>query len=414
MKKLLFLSTIIVLLNVSSLLSAQDAQWRGPERNGEYPATGLLQSWPESGPELIFMVDGLGGGYSTPVVYNDTYYITGRRDSLEVITALAEDGTILWETVYGKAWMKSFQETRNTPAIEKGRIYIQSAMGTTNCIDAESGTIIWSVDTHDAFSAKFFRWGMAESVLLTSDYVIVSPIGDETIMVALHKEDGSVAWKSEGIGDTRVYVSPLMVNHNGNELLLGTTSNHFVGIDPADGKLLWKYDIVTGLSTKDQRISTNTPLYHEGEIFFTSGYNDKAIMFSLNDDGTSVEVKWINEVLDNHHHGVVLIDGYIYGSNWISNGKGNWVCLDWDTGEVMYEEEWINKGSIIYADKRLYVLEEKRGHVGLVEATPGGFNVVSSFRIREGRGPYWAHPSIYDGKLLFRHHDVFLVYDIRE
>ena len=405
---------ILVMLTLSNVVSAQDAQWRGPGRDGIYPATGLLKEWPENGPDLVLKKEGLGGGYSTPVMYDGTIYITGRRDTLEVITAVGVDGSVLWETVYGRPWMESFQETRNTPAIENGRIYITGGMGTVNCIDAKTGQILWSRNTHDEFDAGFHRWGMAESVLLTEDAVISSPVGDETVMVALNKEDGSVIWKSEPTGDVRSYVSPLMVEHNGNKLLVATTSRHLVGIDPATGKVFWKLDLITDLTEKGRRNSTNTPLYHDGEIFVSSGYDDKALMVALSDDVRSAKVKWTNDVLDNHHGGLVLLDGYIYGSNWISNGKGNWVCLDWDTGEVMYDEEWHNKGAMIYADGMLYVFEEKQGHVGLVEATPEGFNVVSSFQVSDGRGPRWAHPSIYDDKLFLRHHDVLLVYDIKE
>jgi outer membrane protein assembly factor BamB len=405
------LITLIAFTIISSGF-AQEVQWRGPDRNGIYPDKGLLQQWPEEGPGLILMKEGLGGGYSTPVLYEGKYFVSGRRDSIEVMTALASDGTILWETTYGRAWMESFQETRNTPAIENNRIYIQGAMGTTACIDAISGDIIWSVNPHEAYDAKFHRWGMAESVILTSEYVITSPVGDETVMVALNKADGSLAWKSKGTGDQRSYVSPLMIEHKGRRMLLATTSQHLVSIDPADGSIIWTFDLVADFTDKGRRISTNTPLYHDGEIFVTSGYNDQALMLKLSPDGTSVSVKWTSDVLDNHHGGLVLVDGYIYGSNWINNGNGNWVCLDWDTGEVMYETEWNNKGSIIYADNRLYVLTEKRGFVGLIEATPEAFNVISSFQLEQGRGPYWAHPSIFDKKLLLRHTDKLFVYDV--
>jgi len=242
--------------------------------------------------------------------------------------------------------------------------------------------------------------------------VISSPVGDQTVVVALDKEDGSLIWKTKSTGGVRSYVSPLMVEHNGLRMILATTSEKLVAIEAAKGEILWELDLVTDYTERERRNSTNTPLYHNGEIFVSSGYDDISLMISLSEDGRTPSVKWTSDVLDVHHGGMVLVDGYIYGSNWISNGKGNWVCLDWDTGEVMYEQEWHNKGSIIYADGMLYVFEEKRGNVGLVVPTPTEFKVVSSFEVDAGRGPRWAHPSIYDGKLLLRHHDVLQVYDI--
>ena len=402
----------ITLLFVFSWALPQEVQWRGPERDGIYPAEGLLKQWPADGPELLLQKEGLGGGYSTPVLYDGIYYVTGRRDTLEVVTALNQDGKVLWETIYGHPWMESFQETRNTPAIEDGRLYITGAMGQVNCIDVKTGHILWSRNTHEEFDAGFHRWGMAESVLLTEDAVISSPVGDQTVVVALDKEDGSLIWKTKSTGGVRSYVSPLMVEHNGLRMILATTSEKLVAIEAAKGEILWELDLVTDYTERERRNSTNTPLYHNGEIFVSSGYDDISLMISLSEDGRTPSVKWTSDVLDVHHGGMVLVDGYIYGSNWISNGKGNWVCLDWDTGEVMYEQEWHNKGSIIYADGMLYVFEEKRGNVGLVVPTPTEFKVVSSFEVDAGRGPRWAHPSIYDGKLLLRHHDVLLVYDI--
>lgn len=178
--------------------------------------------------------------------------------------------------------------------------------------------------------------------------------------------------------------------------------------------MIWSEDIVTGYSERGRRNNTNTPLYDKGYIFTTSGYDVEAIMYKLSQDGSKVTEVWSDGTLDTHHGGVVLVDGYIYGSNWIGNGMGKWVCQEWKTGKVMYEETWHNKGSIIYADGLLYLYEEKQGHVGLVEPTPEGFRVISSFRVSGGTGPYWAHMSIYDKKLFIRHGSVLFIYDIAQ
>jgi outer membrane protein assembly factor BamB len=110
----------------------------------------------------------------------------------------------------------------------------------------------------------------------------------------------------------------------------------------------------------------------------------------------------------------VLVDGYVYGSNWVNNNKGNWCCINFETGEKKYEETFKNKGSIIFADGMLYIYSEQPGFVGLVKPSPEKFELVSSFQITKGNGPHWAHPSIYDGKLFIRHGDYLLVYDIKE
>ena len=391
----------------------QDAQWRGADRDGKYKDTGLLKQWPDAGPDLLLKKEGLGNGFSTPIVYKGDIYISGRRDSEDVLTRLDINGEIKWETIYGKAWDKSFPETRSTPTIEDGRAYIMGGLGTIVCLDTENGEIIWSVNTHEDYKGEFHRWGMAESLLLTEDAVISSPVGEMTAVVALNKADGSLIWKTESVGGVRSYVSPMLVEHNGTPMILVTTSNDIMAVSPENGEVFWSFDLVTDYGYREgRRNNTNTPLFHNGEIFTTSGYDADGVMLKLSDDGKSAELKWHNGALDVHHGGLVLLDGYMYGANWVNNGNGNWVCQEWDTGKVMWEEEWHNKGSIIYADGLLYIFEEKQGHVGLVEPSVEGFKLISSFLPDGGSGPWWAHMSIYDKKLFIRHGTVLFVYKI--
>ena len=404
----------LIVLQVVTV-QAQDAQWRGPERDGKYPDTGLLKEWPKGGPELILKKEGLNRGFSTPVLYEGMIYISGKRDSLDVLTKLDLQGNIQWETIYGDAWNQTFPDSRSTPTIEDGRIYMTAGQGMVVCMDAQSGDIIWEVNTHKQFEGEFHSWGQVESQLLTSNAVISSPVGKRTAMVALDKKDGSLLWQSKSLGGgKRSYASPLLINHNGRKMILGVSSSDFFAVDPDDGDLIWSTDIEGYSSRGRARIMTNTPIYHNGSVLVTNGYNDDGMMFTISPDGNKVKIKWHNSKLDVHHGGVVLLDGYIYGANWLNNGLGNWVCQDWETGKVMYEEKWNNKGSIIFADGRLYIYEEKQGNVGLVDPTPEEFRLISSFKVNGGSGPYWAHMSIYDKKLLIRHGEVLFVYDIAQ
>jgi len=137
-------------------------------------------------------------------------------------------------------------------------------------------------------------------------------------------------------------------------------------------------------------------------------------MFKLAEDASAVSLAWIDTVLDCHHGGVVLVDDYIYGSNWINNGTGNWCCIDWKTGKKMYEEFWNSKGSIVAADGMLYIYDEKKGNVGLVKANPQKFELASSFKVTQGKGPHWAHPVINKGVLYVRHGEFVMAYEIKK
>jgi len=155
------------------------------------------------------------------------------------------------------------------------------------------------------------------------------------------------------------------------------------------------------------------PIYHDGHVL-VSTRTAGTVMLKLHVDGKKASVRevWRSKVLDNHHGGLVLLDGYVYGSSHV-NSQGKWICLAWDTGEVKYVEKGVGKGSLTYADGMLYTFSENRT-LGLVPATPAAHDLVSQFKIPAGgEGPSWAHPVVCGGRLYVRHSDFLYVYDIR-
>ncbi len=410
--------TAILMILTSFSAYSQAAQWRGMNRDGHFNETGLLTSWPGEGPELLFSVKGMGKGYSMPVVSNMTIYVSGNKDSMDYLSAVDMEGTIKWRVPFGHAWYQSYGETRSTPAIIDDRAYIISGSGDVACLNAETGDILWSVDGFEKFEGLCSEWGVAESPLVIDDKVIYTPGGFKTTMVALDKKSGQTVWMTESLNDSTAYVSPILAEYEGRKMIIGVLSNFIYGVDASDGTILWKYKYYD-LETPQWHpvapvINCISPLYHGNRIYVTSGYDHVGVMLELNADGTHVDFVWSDRTLDCHHGGVVLVDGYIYGANWINNSRGNWCCINWETGKTMYATEWETKGSTITADNHLYCYDERRGNVALVKIDPDGFNIVSSFRIQMGSGPHWAHPSICDGRLFIRHGDVLMVYDIRE
>ncbi len=131
-----------------------------------------------------------------------------------------------------------------------------------------------------------------------------------------------------------------------------------------------------------------SPLLVDDKVIYTPA-GQQTTMIAL--DKNNGKVVWTTKSLDD--------------STWIDQNKQSWACLDWDTGELKYEQEWETKGSIISADGMLIIYEEKRGHVALLKADPDTFSVISFFRNREGKGPHWAHPVIDSGRLFIRHGD---------
>lgn len=414
MKQIVLLISFFLLANSVEIL-AQEIQWRGPDRSGIFPETGLLQEWPEEGPERILLVEKIGKGYSTPVLDGSTIYVTGKEGEEDFLYSVGLDGTINYTIKYGNSWENSYPDTRSTPTIEEDRLYVISGMGEVVCINKSNGEIIWTVNAHDKYQGEFHRWGVAESPLVIDNKVIYTSGGASTSVIAFNKLTGEEVWKTESVGGARTYVSPVIYEHGDVRQILASTSDYVIGIDPADGTVDWRYYFLREKQegVRQVTISPNSAIIKGKEVFISKGYNSYGVMLAIAEDGKAVTEKWRTEVLDTHHGHYVNVGDFIYGSNWLNNSQGNWVCLNWESGEVMYEEKWNTKGPIAYADGRLYLWEERTGNFAIVNPTPEKFDLVSSIKISDGSGPYWAHPYIKDGKLLLRHGEALMVYNIK-
>ena len=364
---------------------------------------------------MILQVGALGNGYSTPVLHEGVIYITGKKDDNDILSAVNMAGDVLYQVAYGKSWSNTYPETRSTPTIDGDRLYLISGMGEVVCLETKTGNLLWSVNAHERYQGEIHRWGVAESPLVVDNIVIYTNGGNLTSVIALDKISGKEAWTSESVGGARTYVSPVLYQDGDVRLIIASTSDYVVGINPKDGAVWWKYQYLPSgdPGSRGATNSTNSAIVKNNEIFISKGYDQYGVMLQVSADGRSVREKWRTDVLDTHHGHYVHDGEYIYGSNWLNNSQGNWVCLDWETGAVMYETGWFTKGSIAFADGKLYCYEERSGNVALVVPTPEKFDIVSTFRVTGGTGPHWAHPYIRDGKLIMRHGDVLMVFDIQ-
>jgi hypothetical protein len=187
-----------------------------------------------------------------------------------------------------------------------------------------------------------------------------------------------------------------------------------MALNPLSGEIVWSYRWHDPDKwPQPGLIWANTPTVKENKIFLSMGYDYPSVMLEMDSLANGVTEVFRDRTFDNHHHGIVLFDGHMYGSNWYNNKKGRWVCMNWDTGEIKYVDEWEVKGSVVMADGLLYCYNEK-GSVGLVKPSPDGFEIISEFKIEKGEGPHWAHPYIGEGKLLIRHGNALMVYQILE
>ncbi|MDF1576331.1 MAG: PQQ-like beta-propeller repeat protein [Bacteroidales bacterium] len=358
-----FLYVLLILLMVPGPeLPGQDVQWRGPARDGIYPDTLLLKVWPEEGPEVLFVTRGIGRGFSSAVATGEMIYVTGIKDSVEYLTAMDLQGKILWQQAIGPCWDQSFPETRSTPTVEDDRVYVLSGKDKMVCFNARSGEQIWSVDIHQEYDSRWDMFGVSESVLLVDDKVITSPAGDYTQVIALDKMTGELVWKSRSMGAARSNMSPILIEHCRKEYVICSTQTHMIGVDPGNGEIQWDYHY-NFLNEKKENttILANTPIYRDSCLWISNGWDVPSVMLEIAPDGRSVFEKYKDRTFDNQNHGVVLVDGYLYGSNFTGRNSGKWVCMNWETGEIKWIGDFHNKGPIIYADGMLYISEKKRG-----------------------------------------------------
>jgi outer membrane protein assembly factor BamB len=411
-------SSVFFLLSFAAWANAQQiSEWRPENRTGVSAETNLLKSWPAEGPKLLWTNQELSKGYSSPSFSENKIYITGTEGDNDVLYALDMSGKLLWKTIMGRCWTESYPESRATPTVEDNIVYTCSGYGDLACIDGTDGKVIWAYRASELNKGTYGSWGIAESLLIDGDKLYFSPGGPETMTIALNKRTGAIIWKSASIGDKPGYVSPILVMYAGKKILINVSMYHVFAVDVSDGKILWQVAQIKSTDPNMARfepIKCTTPLYKDGMVYVTGGYDTGGMMIKMDMDAKSASVVWTDRTLDDHHGGVVLINGYIYGSNWLNNSNGNWCCIDWNTGKKVWEEHWNCKGSIIAAEGMLYIYDEKNGNVGLLHANPDKFDLVSSFKVKGGSsGPYWAHPVIHGGILYIRHSNALMAYDIK-
>jgi len=234
--------------------------------------------------------------------------------------------------------------------------------------------------------------------------VYCTPGGSKNNVVALDRFSGKTKWSSSGKGNKSAYCTPLLVSMPAAKILVTHTASNILGIEASSGKLLWSQN-----QTNQYSVHANTPVYHDGAVYCFSGYGRGGVMIELDDRGNKVKTRWTDKSLDSRMGGVVLIDGYIYGSG--DHGR-SWKCLDWQTGKQVYESTEIGNGVVIAADGLLF-LYSQRGELALVPADPNAFKVTGKTRISLGSGQHWAHPVIHNGLLYVRHGDVLMAYKIK-
>jgi outer membrane protein assembly factor BamB len=403
-----FLATAV--LTATPLLSADWPQWRGAGRVGHSPDTSILAPWPKSGPKQTWVFKDAGVGYSSFSIVGTRLFTMGARQKSEQVICLdATTGKELWATSLGPVYENNWGDgPRSTPTVDGDHLYALSATGILACLNIKDGTEVWKVDVVKSLGGELQGWGYTESVLIDGDHVICTPGGQQGTMAALHKKTGAVVWQSSKLKGPAQYSSPIRIEVNGQPQYAQLLMNKVVGIAPKDGALLWETSFPGRVAV------IPTLLFHDNSVYATAGYGTGCQMIKL--DGAEPEVVYEEKSITNHHGGVIVVDGKIYGHS----DKGGWTCQDFLTGKIEWQDESLGNGTCTYAAGHLICVDENDGTVVLATAKPDKWQEISRFKlapqtsIRKKEGRIWSHPVVVNGRLYLRDQDLIFCYNVQK
>jgi len=283
-------------------------------------------------------------------------------------------------------------------------VYVLTERGDLACLKAQDGTAVWQRNILSDFGGRQIPWLISESPLVDANLLIVTPGGAAAGVVALDKMTGKTIWTAKELSDEAGYASPIAADVQGVRVVMTLTSQAGVGIRASDGKLMWKYSQVANGTA-----NIATPIFHDNKVFYTSNYGTGGALLGLTAQNGEVKAQQIYFTRDmqNHHGGVLLVNGYLYGFN-----NSILVCLEFPTGKMLWRDRSVGKGSLTYADGNLYILSEDNV-VGLAAAAPTNYQEKGRFRIADQGLPSWAHPVVSGGRLYIRNQTTLAAYDVR-
>ncbi len=417
----LFFCFLAISFPETARMAASDwPQWRGPARDGISADRGLLKEWPKEGPKLLWQVNDIGDGYSTPAVVGKRIYVMSNRGlENEFVQALStDDGKVIWTTRVGNVGNPNqnppYPKARSTPTVDGNFIYALGSDGDLACLDAKTGKIRWQKNIRKDFGGQPGEWAYAESPLVDGDAVVVTPGGAEATMVALNKKTGALIWKSAiPGGDAAAYASAIVVQAAGRKQYVQSLTKGFVGVDAKTGEFLWRYKEVAKGPAQYFTPITRGEYVYGGAL----GVGGGLVRLKLDGKGTAAEQVYFTRGLPNGIGGAVLVGDTLYGTE----AGGTLVSADFVTGKVKWQDKGLGWASIAYADGNLY-LHGVDGEIALVEAAQDAYREKGRFTPpaqpkKKQAGPFpegaFAYPVIANGRLYIRDLGTLWAYDIK-
>jgi outer membrane protein assembly factor BamB len=399
-------AALFVLTGAPAPFSASEwTRWGGPHADFTCDAGKLAPQWNEGGPPEIWSRE-IGPGHSGILYDGGTVYTMYRRDDSDVVLAAdADTGETVWEHAYAAPPAPGMLHDfgvgpHSTPLIVGNRLFTVGAMTHFNGFDKKTGEVLWSRNLHEDLGVSHLLRGYGSSPIAYEDLVILSVGPDRGAeepagLAAFDQKTGEVVWKSEPLSPG--YPTPLLVELEGREILVGCLGITRFVLDPATGKTLWK----TQVDRQSGSIITSPLWIPPNKVFFSAGHGGGSRLFRIDrseDQAYSAEELWYYNKLRIMHGNAVRIDDHVYGSSG-DLGPAYLMAVDLTDGSLAWRARGFAKATLLLAGDRLIILDED-GNLALATATPEKLEVHSRAKVLEKFA--WTVPTLVGSRLYVR------------
>lgn len=387
-------------------------QWGGP--NGDFTANaqGLAETWPVEGPSQLWKRP-LGDGYSSILCKGGQLFTMYRDGDTGVMVSLdARTGGTNWEHRYSrKIWPEmslDFGKGPNaTPLIIGDKIVGVGIDGHVRCLDLASGKLLWEHHLPTEFGRRKRQeeYGYSASPLQYKNTIIVQVGGDETGVIALRPEDGSIVWKSDPGGVS--YAQATITKFTGQDQYIFYSPEEVIGLDPATGRRLWGFvlPVINGNHLTPVVKCDDSHLWVPTQFAAGGG---RLVEVARAGDALDAKQVWFNAKLRASCWTQVRLDDYIYGSAG-GHDTSFLTAFNWRTGEVKWRRRGFHMAQSLYADGKLIFLDQD-GKLTMAKVSPDKLEVLTTVQLTEPVS--WTLPTLVSTKLYVRDRKHILALDL--